>query len=261
MTTVDPGVPADAVMPRATAGHVLGAGDEVAAVVVVAMADEAAPFLAVAEESTQVAPTVHAPTWRVRLAGVPVLLVQSGIGLVAAASAGAVALERTGADVLVSAGSAGGLAAGVRVGDVVVGASATLSQADARVFGYALGQVPGMPPSFPSDEVLVDAALAAPVADLHVRRGAMVSGDGFVDGSAVERVRADYPDALSTDMETAALAQVAFLRGARFLGVRGISDLCGPAADDDFLTHVDDAAERSARVVVAALASALVPAA
>ena len=53
--------------------------------------------------------------------------------------------------VLVSAGSAGGLGVGVRVGDVVVGSSYVLADADARAFGYVLGQVPGMPASYPAD--------------------------------------------------------------------------------------------------------------
>ncbi|WP_240675128.1 5'-methylthioadenosine/S-adenosylhomocysteine nucleosidase [Cellulomonas endophytica] len=229
----------------------------VAAVVVVAMPDEAAPFLARADDVVDTGTVLHAPTHLVRVRGVPVLLVRSGIGLVAAASAAAVALERTGAPVLVSAGSAGGLGADVRVGDVVVAHETALAQADVRAFGYALGQVPGMPERFVADPSLAAAALAAPVPDLRVRTGLMVSGDAFVDAERVGAVRAAFPGALTTDMETAALAQVAHLAGARFLGVRGVSDLCGPAADDDFLTHVDDAAERSARVVVEALAHVL----
>ena len=63
-----------------------------------------------------------------------------------------------------------------------------------------------------------------------------------------------FPDALATDMETAALAQTAFRFGVPFLAVRGISDLCSPLEAGEFATHVDDAADRSAAVVAALLA-------
>ena len=53
-------------------------------------------------------------------------------------------------------------------------------------------------------------------------------------------------DALATDMEPAVLAHTCHLYDVPFRSVRGISDLCGPHADKDFKTHVDDAADRSA---------------
>ena len=53
-------------------------------------------------------------------------------------------------------------------------------------------------------------------------------------------------------METSSLAQVAFRHGVDFVAVRGISDL---ADGGEFSEHVDDAAERSARVIAALLAA------
>jgi len=145
------------------------------------------------------------------------------------------------------------------VGDVVVGTEYVYSGADARAFGYALGQVPGMPAVYHGDRSLLDAAAQASTAAdegasaLHVRFGTMLAGDAFVDAGMVDGLRASFPAALSTDMESTALAQTCYLYGVPFLSVRGISDLCGPAADSDFQQHVDDAAERSASVVIGAL--------
>ena len=96
-----------------------------------------------------------------------------------------------------------------------------------------------------------DALLGLP--GFRVLAGTMLSGDTFIDASTVEAIRASFPDALSTDMESAALAHTCHLYGVPFLSVRGISDLCGPAAGADFLVHVDDAASRSAIVVIGAL--------
>lgn len=219
------------------------------------MADEAEPFLARADVVGDPDRVGRAERRRLRLAGRDVLLVVSGIGLVNAASAAAVALTgpaAAGVAAVVSAGSAGGVGPDVRVGDVVVGRTYVYTDADARAFGYARGQVPGMPAVYEGDVALVEAATGADV-PLTVRSGTMLAGDRFVDAVLVDGVREAFPAALSTDMESTALAQVAHSHGVPFVSVRGISDLCGPVAGADFLTHVDDAAERSADVVLAVL--------
>lgn len=223
------------------------------ALVVVAMAEEAEPFLARADRVGATAAIAHAEATDVVVGGRSVLLVRSGIGSVAASVALAVALHERGPVPVISAGSAGGLAPDVRVGDVVVGARYRFAGADATAFGYRIGQIPGMPETFEGASALVDAARRAHLPDALVRVGEMVSGDSFVDARTVEAVRRAVPEALSTDMETTALAQTCHLLGVPFVSVRGISDLCGPVAGSDFATHVDDAADRSASVVIEAL--------
>lgn len=226
--------------------------DAVDAVVVVAMAEEAAPFVDRADVVGPVQTVGHADRRLLAFGDRTVLLVRGGIGLVASATAAAVSLQGTASRALLSAGSAGGVAVGVHVGDVVVGEEYAYTGADARAFGYQLGQVPGMPAVYEADAGLLGAVERVAVAHT-VRRGTMLSGDAFIDASLVDGVRAAFPHGLSTDMESTALAQTAYLFGRPFLSVRGISDLCGPAGADDFLTHVDDAADRSAAVVLGLL--------
>jgi adenosylhomocysteine nucleosidase len=239
-------------------GRGTAAGREVDAAVVVAMDDEAAPFLDRASRVGDPVQVAGAVERLLEVDGRRVLLVRSGIGLVNAATAVAVVLATARTRVVISAGSAGGLGHGVRVGDVVVGARYVYSAADARAFGYVLGQVPGMPATYAADDDLVAAVeRAAPLSapDLVVRTGTMLSSDTFVEASRVPALREAFPEALSTDMESTALAHACFVHRTAFVSVRGISDLCGPAAEGDFLTHVDDAADRSARVVLAGLRS------
>lgn len=233
----------------ADAGTGTRTGAVVETVVVVAMGAEAEPFLALASEVGQVRQVGHAEHTDLVLAGRAVRLVASGIGLVRATAALTLVLHEVGRVPVISAGSAGGVGMQVHVGDVVVGEEYTFHSADATAFGYAPGQVPGMPAVFPSSAVHVEAARALTLPDGRVHTGTMLSGDSFVDARTVDAVRGTFPGALSTDMETTALAQACFLAGVPFVSVRGISDLCGPIAGDDFRTHVDDAAERSARIV------------
>lgn len=217
--------------------------------VFVAMDEEAQPFVARAQSQGSDEVVGGARVRALRIADRDVLLVTAGIGLVNAAAAGAVVASGLGPAAFVSAGSAGGLGADVRVGDVVVGASYAYARADARAFGYVIGQVPGMPATFAADHRLVDAAQAS--AGPHtVHVGEVVSGDTFVDGPLVDEVRRDFPGVLATDMESTAFAHTAHLFGVPFVAVRGISDLCGAA---EFTEHVDDAADRAADVVVGML--------
>jgi len=231
------------------------------AIILVAMAEEAAPFLAAAAVATQPVSVGRALQYRLTLAGRNVLLVQGGIGLVNAAGAAtsAILTARTvdplATPLVISAGSAGGVGVQVQVGEVVIGHEYLSSDADARAFGYVLGQVPGMPARYAGDAAALTAA-ESPTrmpdgSALVVQRGLMVSNDKFVGAELAESLREEFPGVLCTDMESEGIAQTCFAHGVPFVAIRGISDLCGPVGDH--LTHVDDAAERSAVVVLETL--------
>lgn len=226
----------------------------VEAIVLVAMDEEAEPFLAAAGGGPEPVAVGNALQWELEVGGRSVLLVRTGVGLVNAAGGLTAAILRVGgAPLVISAGSAGGLGAEVRVGDVVVGDEYVQTDADAQAFGYAMGQVPGMPARYSGHGSALAADLDATMPDgsaITVRRGLIVSGDVFVSGEHVARVRGLYDGALATDMESVSLAQTAFVHGLPFVSVRGISDLCEPGS---FEAHVDDAADRSAAVVRALL--------
>ena len=182
------------------------------------------------------------------------VLVRSGIGLVAAASALATALTRL---------APGGLGREVEVGDVCVSTTLAYTDADATAFGYAHGQTPGQPAVFEADAAVLarveevgPAALRASTASsggARIRAGQMLAGNSFVTAANVGRARELFPGAVSTDMESTALAQVAASAGIPFASVRGVSDLCGPEAGQDFHIGAHEAAARSAAVVLAAL--------
>ena len=223
-----------------------------AIIIQVAMDEEAQPFLDAARQVSDPITVGRAVHRGIMLGDATVVLVVSGIGMVNAADAAVGAIHRYGPEgvILVSAGSAGGLDGDARVGDVVVATSVVNVDADARAFGYALGQVPGMPAVYEADAQL--AAALAGEGDA-VRRASMGSGEKFVTESLAHALRADFDGLWSIDMETAAVAQVAHNHGARFAACRAISDLCARDSTE-FDTHIDDAAERSARVVIDALA-------
>ncbi|RKQ33349.1 5'-methylthioadenosine/S-adenosylhomocysteine nucleosidase [Kocuria tytonis] len=223
--------------------------------VVVAMPAEAQPFLELASEvGTVPQPVGGAQLSALVLDGSPVLLVRTGIGLVNAASAVTAALERFEPSAVVSAGSCGGLRSDVNVGDLVVGTEFRYTDADATAFGYAPGQVPGMPEAYRASTELVAAAASLAARQGHALwRGTMLSGGSFVTAENVGATRELFPEALSTDMESTALAQVCHSHGRPFLALRSISDLCGPAADQQFHMELDVVARISATAVAEVL--------
>lgn len=217
-------------------------------VAVAAMEEEAAPFLEGGTKAVEVDLPIG-KAWHVDFANRDVIVVISGAGLVNSVIAATHAIHQYTPRFLVSAGSAGGLAQGIYVGDVVVGTSYTYSDADASAFGYVPGQIPGMPEFYEADRDLVSAAIGARLEDQRVRSGRIVSGNTFVDARTVDHVRTTFPGALAADMESAALAQLAYLHELPFVSVRAISDLCGPEASSDFQFTLSEVAQRSAAVV------------
>ncbi|MCI2029925.1 MAG: 5'-methylthioadenosine/S-adenosylhomocysteine nucleosidase [Ancrocorticia sp.] len=176
-----------------------------------------------------------------------IMVMTTGIGQTATASALAWALTKFRPKIVLSTGSAGGLAADVPVGTVVVGTEYAYGDADATAFGYVRGQIPGQPARFAGANDLLDSVNG------NVRPGLMLSSDSFVTAKNIGDIRSAFPDALTTDMESAAAAQVCHAWGVPFLSVRCISDLCGVDAQDQYSLELDKAACRAADTVVTLL--------
>lgn len=241
----------------------MGVADTAPVVIICAMDEETAAFDAALSDVTPVeVPLASATAKRGTLSlgedrTVNAVLVTSNIGLVAAASAATWAIGAFSPSAVISAGTGGGLPADISVGDIAVAESCTYGTADATEFGYERGQVPRQPVRFPSSPELVAAALAgipgsSPGA---LRVGRILSGDTFVTARNVADTREAFPDAVATDMESCAISQTAGAFGVPFISVRGVSDLCGPSAGQDFHMGVDEAAARSRDAVLAMLAA------
>jgi len=216
------------------------------AIILAAMEEEIAAYEQRADKLSHPSGAGAARSVLATIAGRQLLLVRTGVGAVNAVAAATLAVHAVRSPVVIATGSAGGLGDGVRVGDVVVGDTYLFADADATAFGYALGQVPGMPERYVGAPTVVERA--------HRRSGVLVgqmlSGNSFVDARTVDRIREAFPRALTTDMESAAIAQACFNYSVPFVSVRGVSDLCGPEAGADFGLAVDDAAAIAADVVL-----------
>ncbi|MFI0471279.1 5'-methylthioadenosine/S-adenosylhomocysteine nucleosidase [Halomonas sp. HMF6819] len=190
--------------------------------------------------------------------GLEVVILQSGIGKVNAAVGTAVLLERYQPEAIINTGSAGGFAEDLDIGDIIISSEVRHHDVDAVVFGYEMGQVPGMPAAYLADAALSDVARQAimDLGEVNVREGLIATGDAFMaDPARVAATRAQFPSMLAVEMEAAAIAQTCYLYGCPFVVIRALSDI--PGAGDNHLSFeqfLEVAADHSSRMVDAMLA-------
>ena len=184
--------------------------------------------------------------------GVDVILVQSGIGKVQAAMTTALLLATFKPDVVVNTGSAGGIGSGLAIGDVVISSGLAYHDADATAFGYLPGQLPQQPQIFEAGMSYVRQIQAAATATgLTSKVGLIVSGDQFINGKeAIARILKIYPQALASEMEGAAVGQVAKEFHTPFVVIRAMSDVADEQSGVDFDKFVIKAGEQSAAMLL-----------
>jgi adenosylhomocysteine nucleosidase len=190
--------------------------------------------------------------------GVRCVATLARIGKVAAATTASTLIHVFKTDAIVFTGVAGGVHASVKVGDIVVADTLLQHDLDASPL-FPRYEVPLLGKSrFDTAARLNDVLLAACEAFVaergaalqaafmvdgpRVHRGMIVSGDRFIAShEAVEALRTALPDALATEMEGAALAQVCYEHGVPCAVVRTISDTAdahAPVSFAEFLTAI-----------------------
>ena len=188
------------------------------------------------------------------LEGLPVTVVQCGVGKVNAAMCTQILCDCFGVTHLVNTGIAGSLCADLDIGDLVVSQDAMYHDVDAVAFGYPMGKVPGMDvTSFPADDMLLGYAFAAAEAvnPGHTKIGRVASGDQFVASKEVKQRIIDLTQGLCTEMEGAAIAQTAYRNKLPFVILRAISDKADDSAEMDYPSFEGIAAHRCAAVTQA----------
>ncbi|MBE6728699.1 MAG: 5'-methylthioadenosine/S-adenosylhomocysteine nucleosidase [Ruminococcaceae bacterium] len=160
---------------------------------------------------------------------VKVLALLSGIGKVNAAAA-AMYLYSKGCDVILNYGYSGGIS-GVKKGEVVIANKFLEHDFDLVCLGYKPCQKPEQEYVYDADGELV--TMLSEVFN-GAKTGLAVSGDCFVSDDNLRNTLKNEFDALSCDMETAAIASVCCQTGIKFAAVRQISDDAGDDAKDSY---------------------------
>lgn len=215
-----------------------------------AMEEEVETLLGVMEEKTA-RERAGSVFYEGVLEGLPVVVVQCGVGKVNAALCAQILCDCYGVTHLVNTGIAGSLCAELDIGDLVISRDAMYHDFDCEHFGYPYGQVPGMDTvAFPADEGLIRLAYegAETVHPGHTKIGRVASGDQFVAEKPLKEKIIAATKGLCTEMEGTAIAQTAYRNHLPFVIIRAISDKADDSAEIDYPTFERIAAHRCAQV-------------
>ncbi len=182
------------------------------------------------------------------------VVVRAGVGKVNAATCTQCLIDNFDVSCVINTGIAGSLQAKINIGDVVLATDAVQHDMQAVAFGYKEGQIPGMDVfSFEADSELRKIAKESCEKvnpDISVYEGRVLTGDEFVAGKEKKEWLVSTFEGYCTEMEGAAIAQVAYLNQVPFLIVRAISDKADDSAHEDYPTFEAKAIERSVRLMI-----------
>ena len=149
-------------------------------------------------------------------------LIETGIGKVHAALATQRAIELYHPHLLVNVGVSGGLYAGAQVGDLCFSTAYRYHDVWCGE-GNERGQVQGMPAQFSADAATI--AAVAQQLSIPLHEGLLLCGDTFIpDAEHLRTFAQQYPHLVAVDIESAAIAQTAYLYQTPLVSLRIVSD-------------------------------------
>lgn len=162
-----------------------------------------------------------------------IIAMKCGIGKVNAAVGTMTLIDRFSPELIINTGVAGGTGGNAGILDIVVGTRVAYHDVWCGP-GTEWGDAAGCPRYFHTSD-RINSLPCLHEGDT-VKHGLVCSGDIFVsDPEVVARIRDLYPDVDAVDMESAAIAQVCYLREVPFACMRVISDT--PGADDNIAQY------------------------
>jgi len=188
-----------------------------------------------------------------KLDNIDVVIVQSGIGKVAAALATAILIDKFQPDYVVNTGSAGGFDARLKVGDIVVSSEVRYHDVDVTAFGYEIGQLPANPAAYIPHETLVTAAKKGidQLEGIQAIVGLITTGDTFMTKEDdIAKARANFPTMAAVEMEGAAIAHTCLQFSVPFVIIRSLSDIAGKESPTSFDEYLETASVNSSKLVI-----------
>lgn len=162
-------------------------------------------------------------------------LILTGIGKVNAACAACEAILHLNPSLLLNVGVSGAVHKSVKYGDIVVASQLAYHDVYCGT-EIPYGQVQGVPRFFQASDVfLKHCSEFLPPESSHI--GLVCCGEKFMsDHNEFENLTKHYPQALAADMESGAIAQVAYLYNVPLSVIRMISDT--PYADNSYMQYI-----------------------
>lgn len=188
-----------------------------------------------------------------KLNNTDVVIVQSGIGKVAAALATAFLIKEFSPQYVVNTGSAGGFEQSLKVGDIVISSEVRYHDVDVTAFGYEIGQLPANPAAYLPHPRLVEAAKdgVSALSGIQTLVGLITTGDTFMTkDDDIAKARASFPEMAAVEMEGAAIAHTCHQLSTPFVVIRSMSDIAGKESPSSFEAYLETASVNSSKLVM-----------
>ena len=178
-----------------------------------------------------------------------VTLTGCGVGKVNAAVAATILIDTYKCNLVINTGIAGGIK-GLNTSDVCIGTQLYYSDVDVTVFGYAKGQIPGLPKYFSiNNDVLVQVKEVLNQLNIKYNETTIYTADKFASNKNILDGFDLTSPHIACEMEGAAIAQVCVKSGVDFLVLRYISDIVGEESQiTDYNAFEYEMAARSSEI-------------
>lgn len=158
------------------------------------------------------------------ISGHEVMVMHCGIGKVNAAVGTKAMADLFSPDIVINTGVAGGADLSMHVLDVLIADGVAYHDVWCGP-GTEYGAAAGCPGIFLPE---ISAAVRDKINGEKIKYGLICSGDKFITSAAeIDYIKSNFPEALAVDMESAAIAQVCYLKRLPFMIIRVISDTPG----------------------------------
>ncbi|WP_024653897.1 5'-methylthioadenosine/adenosylhomocysteine nucleosidase [Borrelia persica] len=191
-----------------------------------------------------------------KIEGREIISLTTGIGKVNATMWNSYIIAKYKITHIINSGTAGGLqeSPNIKISDIIVSSQTAFHDFNLTQFGHKIGQVPGFPQKFKSDETLLKSVvniIKDKLTNINVHIGLILTGDQFIeDEQQLAKIKNDFIDALAVEMEGAAIAQVAHTFNIPFIVTRAISDFPSNKNNHmDFNKFLQNASINSAKMV------------
>ncbi|WP_239703672.1 MULTISPECIES: 5'-methylthioadenosine/adenosylhomocysteine nucleosidase [unclassified Mammaliicoccus] len=213
--------------------------------------EEEVEILKSAIENKETIKKAHVIFYKGHLEGKEIVLAQSGIGKVNAAITTALMINDFKPDLIINTGSAGAIDPNLNIGDIIISNKVYYHDVNATAFGYKMGQVPGMPESYTTENHLIKSARST-IEELELNGvvGEVATADSFI-GSLEQRrvIKETFPTVSVVEMEAGAIAQTCYQYEVPIIVTRAVSDLADKESDVTFDEFLKVACVNSSKIV------------
>jgi len=183
-----------------------------------------------------------------------IVLCQSGIGKVQSAHATTLLIHIFKVTAIIFTGVAGAIKSSLNINDLVIGSNFLYHDFDATALGYKMTEIPDNSCSlFPSNSIISNAIIKITKSlfgEETVYQGTIISGDQFIASYDKIKVFDDIYNAYAVDMESAAVAHIAYKSNIPCCIIRSISDKANGEAATIYSDFFKDAAKKAASLLL-----------